>query len=239
MPSREGDLSIVRERELYFKTMAEALPEIIWTATPDGQDDYFNQKCFDYTGLTFEQLRGTAWTAIVHPDDQEDCARKWQNALRVGEPYEVEYRLRGKDGSYRWFLGRGNPVRNSGREIVKWFGTCTDIENQKQNQQILEKQILERTTQLAEANTHLQEEMIEKDCARNELDRQNERIFEETIGAGHHAGEDGGTAAKLRQPGRSIRGGLGFCSADISRGAGSGGAAECGTKPGGSDRLME
>jgi diguanylate cyclase (GGDEF)-like protein len=62
---------------------------------------------------------------------------------------------------------------------VKWFGTCTDIENQKQNQQILEKQILERTTQLAEANTHLQEEMIEKDCARNELDRQNERILEE------------------------------------------------------------
>ena len=177
--SREGDLSIAREGELYFQTMAEALPEIIWTATPDGQDDYFNQKCFDYTGLTLEQLRGTAWAVIVHPDDQEDCLTKWQNALRVGEPYEVEYRLRGKDGTYRWFLGRGNPVRNSAGEIVKWFGTCTDIENQKQNQQILEEQILERTTQLAEANTHLQEEMIEKDYARNELDRQNERMMEE------------------------------------------------------------
>jgi len=177
--SREGDVDIAREGELYFQTMAEALPEIIWTATPDGQDDYFNQKCFDYTGLTLEQLRGTAWTAIVHPDDREDCARKWQNALRIGEPYEVEYRLQGKDGSYRWFLGRGNPVRNSAGEIVKWFGTCTDIEIQKQNQQILEKQILERTTQLAEANTHLQEEMIEKDYARNEFDRQNERMMEE------------------------------------------------------------
>ena len=108
-----------------------------------------------------------------------DARQKWKSALRSGDPYEVEYRLRGKDGTYRWFLCRANPIQSSTGEIVKWFGTCTDIENQKQNQQILEEQILERTMQLATTNTRLQEEMLEKDFARNELDRQNERMLEE------------------------------------------------------------
>ena len=148
-----------RERGLYFQTIAEAVPEIIWTATPDGQDDYFNQRCFDYTGLTLKEMEGAQWKVIVHPDDLEGCFSKWQNALRVGEPYEVEHRLRSQDGAYRWFLGRANPIRNSAGKIVKWFGICTDIENQKQNQQVLEEQIQERTLQLADTTTRLQREL--------------------------------------------------------------------------------
>jgi len=178
MALHKSDLNLALERELYFQTMAEAVPEIIWTADPNGEDDFFNRKCFDYSGLTLDQMRGTGWKDMVHPDDVEDCFLKWQNALRTGEPYDVEYRLRAKDGTYRWFLGRANPVRDAEGEIVKWFGTCTDIENQKQSQQILEEQILERTTQLADLNTRLQEEMIEKDFARTELDQQNERMME-------------------------------------------------------------
>jgi diguanylate cyclase (GGDEF)-like protein len=99
--------------------------------------------------------------------------------LRVGEPYEVEYRLRGKDGTYRWFLGRANPIRDSTNAIIKWFGTCTDIESQKHNQQVLEGEILERTTELAEVNARLQEEMFARDSARRELDQQNERMMAE------------------------------------------------------------
>jgi diguanylate cyclase (GGDEF)-like protein/PAS domain S-box-containing protein len=175
----KGNLSLARERELYFQTIAEAVPEIIWTAGPDGEDDFFNRKCFDYTGLTLDQMRGTGWKIVVHPDDVDDCLLKWQNALRTGESYDVEYRLRAKNGTYRWFLGRANPVRDAKGEIVKWFGTCTDIENQKQSQQLLEDQILERTTQLADVNTRLQAEMMEKDLARNELDQQNERMMGE------------------------------------------------------------
>jgi len=176
---KTGDLNTSRERELYFHTMAEAVPEIIWTACPNGADDYFNRKWLDYTGLTLEQSRGAGWTVVVHPDDLAPCLTKWENAQRTGDPYDVEYRLRGKDGTFRWFLGRGNPIRDSQGEIVKWFGTCTDIEDQKRNQQILEEQILERTVQLAETNTQLQNEMIEKDYARNELDRQNENMMRE------------------------------------------------------------
>jgi diguanylate cyclase (GGDEF)-like protein/PAS domain S-box-containing protein len=173
------DLNLARERELYFQTMAEAIPEIIWTATPDGADDYFNQKTFDYTGLTYGEMKGSGWGAIVHPDDLEHVVSKWQNALRTGIPYDVEYRLRRKDGVFRWFLTRANPIRDESSKIVKWFGSTTDIESQKQNQTILEAQILERTTQLAEANERLQEEMFEKDFARSELDRQNEIMLQE------------------------------------------------------------
>lgn len=176
---RDGDLLAARQSELYFHTMAEAVPEIIWTANPDGEDDFFNQKCFEYTGLSQEELAGQGWRAIVHPDDMDECDTKWEKALKTGDPYEVEYRLRGRDGVFRWFLGRARPVRNKEGKIIKWFGTGTDIENQKQNQQILEDQILERTMQLADANTRLQEEMIEKDFARNELDQQNERMMSE------------------------------------------------------------
>jgi diguanylate cyclase (GGDEF)-like protein/PAS domain S-box-containing protein len=179
MASQKGDLSIARERELYFQKMAEAVPEIIWTADPDGMDDFFNQKCFAYTGMTFEQLRGTGWTVIVHPDDLSVCAAKWESALRSGEPYDVQYRLRGKDGTYRWFLCRANPIRNSAGEVVKWFGTCTDIEDQKQNQQVLEEQILERTMQLADTNSRLEQEILKKDSARKEFDLHNERLMEE------------------------------------------------------------
>jgi diguanylate cyclase (GGDEF)-like protein/PAS domain S-box-containing protein len=176
---QKGHLDTAREREQYFETMAEAVPEIVWTADVNGADDFFNQTCYDYTGLTFDQLGGSAWKEIIHPDDLEATASLWEKALRTGEPYDVQYRLRGKDGNYCWFLCRANPIRNAEGTIVKWLGTCTDIESQKQSQQVLEQEILERTTQLADANTRLQEEMSEKDFARNELDQQNERMMQD------------------------------------------------------------
>jgi diguanylate cyclase (GGDEF)-like protein/PAS domain S-box-containing protein len=179
MATQTSDLNLSRERELYFKTMAEAIPEIIFTADPDGMDDYFNQRCLDYTGLTLDQLRGTGWTVAVQPDDLPLCLAKWENARRTGNPYEIEYRLRGKDGTYRWFLCRGNPIRDSAGEVVKWFGTCTDIEGQKKNQQVLEDQILQRTMQLADANIRLQQEILAKDSVRREFDQHNERRIEE------------------------------------------------------------
>jgi diguanylate cyclase (GGDEF)-like protein/PAS domain S-box-containing protein len=173
----QNKLHVAREQELYFHTMAEAVPEMIWTATPQGDDDYFNQRCFDYTGKSLAQMQSSQWREVIHPDDVDNCSVKWQAAIRTGEPYSTEYRLRAKDGTYRWFVGRANPIRGAKGEIVKWFGTCTDIESQKQNQQILEEQILERTIQLADSNTRLQEEMVGKDLARRELDEQNERMM--------------------------------------------------------------
>ncbi len=179
MATQKGDLNVARQRELYFQTMAEAVPEIIWTANLDGMSDYFNRRCLEYVGLTLEGMQGTGWRVIIHPDDLDDVQSKWGTSLRTGIPFEVEYRLRAKDGSYRWFLCRANPIRNAEGEMVKWVGTCTDIEDQKQNQQILEQQILERTTQLADANAHLQQEILEKDSARRQYDWNNEQMVEE------------------------------------------------------------
>jgi diguanylate cyclase (GGDEF)-like protein/PAS domain S-box-containing protein len=177
----KNDLRLIQERELYFQTLAETIPEILWTATPEGKVDFGNRKWVDYSGLTVEQTIGAGWTAAVHPDDLTGCLAMWQEACRTGRTYRAEFRCRRKDGAYRWFLAQANPVRDSAGAIVSWFGTCTDIESQKQNQQILEEQIQERTTQLADANTRLQQEMIEKDYARNELDHQNERMMEELM----------------------------------------------------------
>ena len=177
--SQEAVVEKAQEGELFFRSLSEAIPGMIWTARPDGHRDFFNKRWCDYTGLTVEQGRGWGWMQAFHPEDVEVARTHWQRSMLTGEPYQVECRLRAKDGSYRWFLGRGNPIRDGTGQIIKWFGMVTDIEHQKQNQQILEEQIRERTEQLAEANTRLQEEMWDKDMARKQLDEQNERMMRE------------------------------------------------------------
>jgi len=169
-----------RGAEAYFRSMAGAAPEMMWTASSDGAHDFFNNRWCDYTGLTAEESRGSGWQAALHPDDLSATLAQWEHSLRSGDPFAIEDRFRrAADGAYRWFLGRANPIRDEQGQIIKWFGTCTDIEDQKQNQQILEQQIRERTEELADANTRLQEEMWEKDSARRELDQQNEKMMRE------------------------------------------------------------
>jgi diguanylate cyclase (GGDEF)-like protein/PAS domain S-box-containing protein len=175
--SRTDRTDTSHEPELHFRTMAEAVPEFIWTANPDGAVDYANQKCLDYAGVSSDELQGGGWIALVHPDDLDPCLAKWESALRTGNPYDMQYRLRGADGTYHWFLCRGNPIRDAKGMIVKWCGTCSDIEDQKKNQQILEEQILERTMQLADINRRMQQEMSEKDIARKQLDEQNKKMM--------------------------------------------------------------
>jgi diguanylate cyclase (GGDEF)-like protein/PAS domain S-box-containing protein len=177
--TQKGDLNIARERELYFQAMAEGSPDIIWTANPNGAIDFTNRNWLDYSGQTNEQSQGKGWAAAIHPDDLELCVTRWESALLSGDPYEAEYRIRGKSGTFLWFQVRANPIRSATGEILKWFGSCTNIERQKQHQQILEEQILERTTQLADANTRLQQQIIETDSARREYDSRNEKMVEE------------------------------------------------------------
>jgi diguanylate cyclase (GGDEF)-like protein/PAS domain S-box-containing protein len=177
---QKGVMDAARESELYFQTLAEAVPEIIWNTRADGVADFYNKRWYDYTGLNWEQSRDSGWHHLVHPDDLPVVLTKWQHSLRSGETYELELRMRrSSDGSYRWHLVRAIPARGPDHEIVKWFGTCTDIEDQKQNQQILEEQIKERTLELADTNTRLQEEILERDLARRELGLQNDRMMHE------------------------------------------------------------
>jgi PAS domain S-box-containing protein len=120
-----------RDREARFRTLSDALPQLIWTNTPDGYANYFNQRWFDYSGLEYEDSAGLGWQIMVHPDDALPSVDRWHQALAAGEPFEVQYRLRRHDGVHRWHLGRNLPLRDAQGNVVGWFGTATDIEDLK------------------------------------------------------------------------------------------------------------
>ncbi len=118
--------------ERYYRFLAEAIPQVIWTARADGFLDYCNQRWYEYTGMTLEESEGAGWQRVLHPDDLQPSAERWQHCVETGEVYEVEYRFRrASDGLYRWHLGRALPLRQADGQIVKWFGTCTDIHDRK------------------------------------------------------------------------------------------------------------
>jgi PAS domain S-box-containing protein len=121
-----------------YKYLADAMPQIVWTARADGYLDYYNRRWFEYTGLTLEQTEGWGWQPVLHPEDVEPCLKRWATAVETGEAYEIEYRFRrASDGSYRWHLGRGVPMRDETGRIIKWFGTATDIDDRKRAEEAL------------------------------------------------------------------------------------------------------
>ncbi|HEX5745986.1 MAG TPA: PAS domain-containing protein [Archangium sp.] len=127
-----------RESEARFQLLAEALPQLIWRTRADGYTEYFNPGWFEYTGQTLEQARGDGWLQAVHPEDLAHTEKAWRHAVSTGAPYSVEYRLRrAADGAYRWFIARGLPLREGTGRITHWFGTCTDIDDQKRGAETL------------------------------------------------------------------------------------------------------
>lgn len=117
--------------ERRFRFVTESVPQIIWVTAPNGDHEYFNQRWYDFTGESPEESLGQGWVNPLHPDDRERARIRWQHSLETGEPYEIEYRFRGQDGDYHWFLGRALPQRDENGDILRWFGTCTDIDEQK------------------------------------------------------------------------------------------------------------
>ncbi|HYY58746.1 MAG TPA: response regulator [Pyrinomonadaceae bacterium] len=150
-------LDKLRESEERYRALADAMPQIVWTADAGGSFDYYNRRWFEYTGMTMEQTLGWGWQPVLHPEDTERCLRRWATSVKTGENYEIEYRFkRAADGAYRWHLGRAVPVRNEKGEVVKWFGTSTDIHDQKlaavEREEILGRE--QQARLMAEAATH-------------------------------------------------------------------------------------
>jgi len=149
--------------EASFHQLADSIPQMVWTATADGNRDYYNQRWLDYTGMTLEQTRNSGWESVLHPDDLQIYLDHWKQSITHGEPYDIEYRFRrAQDGVYRWQLGRALPVRDAQGAVVRWFGSCTDIEDSKQAEleirslnEGLEERVLARTADLAHANERL------------------------------------------------------------------------------------
>ena len=118
--------------DLDFREMVETLPHLVWSARPDGTTDYYNARCLEYFGLSREQVRGETWVEMLHPDDRQRSIAAWTAACANGTEYRIEYRLRrGADGQYRWHDGSAFPIRDAAGTIVRWVGTCTDIEERK------------------------------------------------------------------------------------------------------------
>jgi PAS domain S-box-containing protein len=127
----------LRESEGRFRQLAESLPQLVWTCRADGWCDYFSPQWIAYTGIPEAEQLGFNWLQQLHPDDREPTIAAWNQTVATGEPLDVEYRIRRNDGAYRWFKGRAVALRDSGAKVVKWFGSNTDIDDQKQAERSL------------------------------------------------------------------------------------------------------
>lgn len=136
---RQHTEMMLRESEERFRTLADNISQFAWMADENGWVFWYNQRWYDYTGTTLEQMQGWGWTMVHHPDHVERVVKRIQHSWDTGEVWEDEFPLRGRDGSYRWFLSRALPIRDENGKIVRWFGTNTDITDQRNAQDELRK----------------------------------------------------------------------------------------------------
>ncbi len=136
--SKVAELKL-KESEAKFRTITDALPQMVWSCTADGFHDYFNSQWYEFTGTSPGSSDGEDWSNIIHPDDKVSLSKKWTHSLKTGESYENECRVKHQSGHYRWVLGRALPLRDEFGKIVRWMGTCTDIQEMREAGESLTK----------------------------------------------------------------------------------------------------
>lgn len=129
----------LRENEAQFRSLANSIPQLAWMANPDGSVFWLNQRWHDYTGMSVEDMAEKGWKAIVDADHVDQVFHSMQHSWSTGQPWQDTFQLRGQEGTYRWFLSRALPIRDASGHIVRWFGTSTDITDQKQAEEALVK----------------------------------------------------------------------------------------------------
>jgi PAS domain S-box-containing protein len=135
---RRREERTLRESEARLRELADAMPQIVWSVLPDGQFEYFNRRWYELTGVPQGEIGRESWLPMTHPDDRDLCVQALTEAMRTGEPLQVEHRIRVRaTGKYRWHLARARPVLNEEGAVIRWYGTCTDIEDQKVVEQAL------------------------------------------------------------------------------------------------------
>jgi len=175
--AREQAEAALRASEERFRVLAESLPQLVWTCSPDGRVDYLSRQWLDYTGMSAaEPLDSQRLKRVIHPDDLAATMASWEAAAEGRAPYDLEHRIRAVDGSYRWFKTRGTPVRNAAGQTIRWFGTCTDIQDivearntLARSREQLEVMVQERTRELAGANARLRAEIDARELAQTAL----------------------------------------------------------------------
>ncbi|MCC2670636.1 MAG: tmoS, partial [Armatimonadetes bacterium] len=130
--ARESLLLALVGSEEQYRALADAMPQLVWTAVPDGSFDYVNQRWVEYTGLSQDDSEGDGWQAALHPDDLRPTVERWKQSVRTGQVFEIGCRFRrSRDAMHRWHLSRALPQRDADGRICRWLGTCTDIDDQK------------------------------------------------------------------------------------------------------------
>jgi len=147
-----------------FRTLARAMPNHVWTARPDGHLDWFNERVYAYSGAEPGTLDGLNWTTIVHPDDAAAAGERWTQALTTSSGYEAQFRIRRADGAWRWHIARAIPLKGEFGEVVRWIGTNTDIQDQKEIAEALrdlnatlEERVQQRTRDLVQTQDALRQ----------------------------------------------------------------------------------
>jgi diguanylate cyclase (GGDEF)-like protein/PAS domain S-box-containing protein len=173
LAARKRSEEQLRESEARYRVLTEISPQTIWVSRPDGCPEYCNQHWFNYTGLTMEETQGQGWTLVIHPEERQRVVNVWRAAREAGVDYEVEIPFRrASDGTYRWHLVRGLPIKDESRRIVRWIGIAVDIHDHRHVQQLEEYR-----RQLEEANARL--ELL---AATDGLTRlKNRRAFQEKL----------------------------------------------------------
>lgn len=163
----------LRESETKFHQLADAMPQIVWMAGADGKIDYRNKKFFEQTGLSEEEAdTDDIWNLILHPDDATNASSKWKHSVTTGQPFEMEYRYKIIDRGYRWHLGRALPIRDADGKVIRWFGTCTDVHDQKMVEIVLQ----ETKEQLAKSALELERLVKERTNELQETVRSAEQL---------------------------------------------------------------
>lgn len=166
--TEEQAAAIHYDEDENYRVMADAMPQIVWTASTNGSRDYFNQRWIEHTEMSAAQTKGWGWLAALHSDDAPPCREAWKEAAQSSEPFQCEYRLFcAADKSYRWHIERALPVFDPQGEVIKWFGTCTDIDALKAAQAEIEdlsyrlRRAMQETHHRVKNNLQLISSMIE------------------------------------------------------------------------------
>lgn len=161
---QKRDQQALRESEERFRTVADNITQLAWTASGVGDATWYNRRWYEFTGMTFEEMQGRGWEKVQHPDHVARVKARLEQCFKNDEEWEDTFPLRGKDGKYRWFLSRAVPVRDANGTIKLWFGTNTDItdllearEALKKSHEELERRVAERTASLTDAIAQMEE----------------------------------------------------------------------------------
>ncbi len=165
----------LRRSEENFRTLADSMSQLAWMTDAEGWIFWYNERWFEYTGSTLEEMQGWGWQKVHHPSTVKKVTKKFKRHIASGEPWEDTFLLRGNNGEYRWFLSRAVPVRNDEGKIIRWFGTNTDIDEVRRAEDILrlsreelEMRVDLRTAELADANASLKAQVAERQKSQEE-----------------------------------------------------------------------